>query len=349
MATAIPASRSRSAIGSAAVATNSTEHATWRSASTCWAIHATVESTRTRPAFWRKRSRAARPFAVLRRAARGPSRGRTHPTPRRTPPLGRRERDRHPRDLDRSPRGRAVEHRGRLLVGQPAAHADEVGRAPRRVGRPRRAVAPLLDPDAVPLQRLGEHGAGPRRGGPGAHGLVVDLGVRRAEVGQLERGVPGRRGRGDHERRLVVGPAVPGDGGPALPPLRRRAPQRVGLVGDHHVPGVAGDLVQPVPRGHDPLQAAVAQGGDGAAPVTDRDRSGSVGDDEHPLRPAQVTDRARAQHRRDRLAHAGLVGEQEHPAAGLGPRGDRVGRLELQPPGFEGVRSAGPWARGRRG
>ena len=53
-------------MGSAAVATNSTEHATCRSDSTCWAIHATVESTRISPAFCRKRSSAARPFATLR-------------------------------------------------------------------------------------------------------------------------------------------------------------------------------------------------------------------------------------------------------------------------------------------
>jgi hypothetical protein len=62
-------------IGSAAVPTNSTEQATCRSASTCWAIHWTVESTRSSPAFWRKRSSAARPLAVLRpRRARSISR-----------------------------------------------------------------------------------------------------------------------------------------------------------------------------------------------------------------------------------------------------------------------------------
>ena len=62
----MPESRSRSAMGSAAVATNSTEQATCRSACTCWAIQSTVESTRISPAFCRKRSSAARPLAVLR-------------------------------------------------------------------------------------------------------------------------------------------------------------------------------------------------------------------------------------------------------------------------------------------
>ena len=65
-ATGIPASSSASRIGSAAVSTNSTDTATWRSASTCAFTQSTVACTRIRPAFCRNRISAARPFALCR-------------------------------------------------------------------------------------------------------------------------------------------------------------------------------------------------------------------------------------------------------------------------------------------
>ena len=131
------------------------------------------------------------------------------------------------------------------------------------------------------------------------------------------------------------GSPVSGDPRPELPPLRRRTSQGVGLVRDDHVPGVVLDLLQPVPRDHDPLQAAVPQRRDRAAPVTDRDRGGPVGHDQHPSRAAEVAHRRRPEDRGDRLAHAGLVGEQELPSARRGARRDRIGCLELDPPGLE--------------
>jgi hypothetical protein len=115
----------------------------------------------------------------------------------------------------------------------------------------------------------------------------------------------------------------------------------VRLVGDDHVPLVVGDLLQPVPGDDDPLQAAVAEGRDGAAPVADGDRRRTVRDHQHPLRIAQVPDRARAEHGGDRLAHARLVGQQELAPAGRGALRDRVGRLVLVLPRLELV--------GRRG
>jgi hypothetical protein len=83
------------------------------------------------------------------------------------------------------------------------------------------------------------------------------------------------------------------------------------------------------------FEVAVAERGDGAAPVSDRDRGGPVGDHEHPLRSAQVAHRGRAEHGGDRLAHARLVGEQELAASGGGAGGDRVGRLVLVPARLE--------------
>ena len=252
-------------------------------------------------------------------------------------PLGRREGHRHARDRHRPPRGGAVQHRRGLLLVEPAAHQLEVSGAAGRIGGPGRAVATVLDLDAVALERGGERDAGLRGRGPLLHRLAEHLRVGRREVGQLEGRVAGGGGGGDDERRLVVGLGVAGDARPELPPLGRRTPQRVGLVGDDHVPGVVLDLLEPVPGDHHPLEPAVAERGDGAAPVADRDRGGPVGDDEHPLRAAQVTHRGRAEDGGDRLADTGLVGQQELPPARRGALGDRVGRLELEPARLEGV------------
>ena len=126
-------------------------------------------------------------------------------------PLRRREGHRHAGDRHRTPRRGPVQHRWGPLVGEPAAHELEVCGAPRRVLGPGRAVASPLHRDAVALERSGERGARLGRRGPLLHRFAEDLRIGRGEVGQLERRVPGRRGRRDDEGRLVVRLPVAGD------------------------------------------------------------------------------------------------------------------------------------------
>ena len=206
---------------------------------------------------------------------------------------------------------------------------------------------PCSTPTPLTLERGSERGPGLRCRGPLLHRLAEHLRIGRSEVRQLQGRVPGRRGRRDDERRLVVRPPVTEIRAQCFHRfvvVRRSAWASSAMITSHvwsltfssrsHV--ITTSTTPPSPNAvmvRHQWPIVIAAG-----------RSATTSTRRAPRRSPPPS----PQDRGDRLAHVGVVGQQELPSARRGVRRSHQ-PLRTGSSGARAHRSARGWASDARG